>query len=111
MGALYVGDVLRITALQVTPLVVKRIHQSSPALHIRPQIKLKGSCVAGLGVQVPVVFCDVIGVQDAVLFFERVALGEVAANEFGVDGTVDHDVRDMNVLRAEFARHALRERA
>ena len=42
---------------------------------------------------------------------QRVALGEAAADELGVDRAVDDDVRHVDVLRPEFARHALRQRA
>ena len=52
-----------------------------------------------------------VGIEDAVLLLQRIALGEVAADELGVDGAVDDDVRDVDALRPELARHALRQRA
>eukprot|EP00456_Euglypha_rotunda_P004720 TRINITY_DN107973_c0_g1_i2.p1 TRINITY_DN107973_c0_g1~~TRINITY_DN107973_c0_g1_i2.p1 ORF type:complete len:103 (-),score=15.38 TRINITY_DN107973_c0_g1_i2:19-327(-) len=49
----------------------------SPAFHVRTQVELEGPGVARLRVQVPVVLGDVLGVQDAVLRLQRVALGEI----------------------------------
>ncbi len=45
------------------------------------------------------------------LLLQRVALGEVLGDEARVDRAVDDDVRDMDPLRPELARHALGERA
>ena len=61
--------------------------------------------------QLPVGLGDGLGAQDAVAVLERVALGKVAADELGVDRAVDHHVRDVDALRPELARHALRQRA
>src|SRR5581483_3448722 len=84
---------------------------ASPLLRPRPQVQLEGPGVARLRVQVPVVVGDVLGIEDAVLLLARVGLGEAAADELGVDGAVDHDVGDVDVLRPQLARHALRQRA
>ena len=70
-----------------------------------------GPGAARLGVQVPVVVGDVLGVEDAGAVLQRIALGEVLGDEGGVDGTVDDDVRDVDALRPELARQALRQRA
>src|SRR2546428_10630262 len=83
----------------------------SPGFHVRAQVHLEGPRITRLRVQVPVVLCDVFRVQDAVLLLQRVALGELRANEFRVDGAIDHDVRNVDALGAELARHALRESA
>jgi hypothetical protein len=44
--------------------------------------------VARLAVQHPVGVGNVLGVQDAVLVLQGVALGEIVADEVGVDGTI-----------------------
>ena len=51
-----------------------------------------------LAMELPVSLGDGIGIKDAVLGFERVALGEIVADEGGVDGAVDQRVRDMDAL-------------
>ena len=76
-----------------------------PPLHIRPQIQLKRPRIARLVVQVPVVLGNVVGVEDAVLGFQGVALGELGTDEIGVDGTVNHAVRDMHALTERLAKH------
>src|SRR6185369_13405973 len=83
----------------------------SPALDPRSQVELEGPGVAWLLVEIPVVLGDVIRIEDPVLVLLRVPGREVVADERGVDRSVDDDVRDMDVLRAELARHALGERA
>ena len=79
----------------------------SKLLHIRPQIQLVRPGVAGLLVQHPVSIRDVIRVEDAVLRFEGIAVGEQGADELGVDGAVDDGMGDVYAQRPQFARHAL----
>src|SRR5690606_21205766 len=79
----------------------------SEGFHPGPQIQFMGPAVPWLAMQLPVLFGDVLRVENAALVFQRVALGEVVADKGGVDGSVDDRVSDMNTLRAEFARHAL----
>jgi hypothetical protein len=76
-----------------------------------PQVEFVRPGIARLRVQHPVAVGDVIGIQDAVAVLQRITLGEVAADELGVDGAIDHDVRDVNALRAQLARHRLGQRA
>ena len=61
--------------------------------------------------QLPIALGNVLGVQDAVLVFEGVALGKVLGNELGVYRPVNEGVRHMNALGSQFARHALRQSA
>ena len=70
-----------------------------------------GPGAARLDVQAPVILGDGGGVEDSVAVLERVALREHVGDELGVDGAVDHDVGDVDVLRPQLARHALRHRA
>jgi hypothetical protein len=69
-----------------------------PAFRPGPQVYLKGPRVAWLAVEIPIVLGDVIRIQDAVLIFRRIAVREIAANEFRVDCAIDDDMRDMDVL-------------
>ena len=41
---------------------------------------------------------DGVRVEDAVRVLQRIALGEVGADELGVDGAVDDDMGDMDAL-------------
>ncbi len=66
--------------------------------------------VARLHVELPVHLGDMVGVQNPVLLLQSVALGERVANEGGVDRAVDDRMRDMDALRPELPRHALRQR-
>src|SRR3989442_4129105 len=75
----------------------------SPGFHVRAQVHLEGPRITWLRMQVPVVLGDVLGVQDAVLIVQRVALGELGAFEFRVDRAIDHVLRHVYPLRAELA--------
>ena len=46
--------------------------------------------IARLGMQEPVALGDVRGVEDAVFFLQRIALGEILPDEFRVDRAIDH---------------------
>jgi hypothetical protein len=46
--------------------------------------------------ELPVILGNGVGREDAVAFLERVALGEIVADEGGVDGAVDDDMGDMD---------------
>ncbi|SPA07906.1 hypothetical protein CBM2625_B110181 [Cupriavidus taiwanensis] len=81
-----------------------------PAFHPGTQVQLMRPRVARLLVQHPVGIGDMVGIDDAVLGLGRVAVREVFANPLGVDGGIDHQVRDVDVLWPQFARHALRQR-
>ena len=70
-----------------------------------------GPGIAGLGVQMPVVVCDVVRVEDAVLLLLRIAFWKTGADKVGVDGTIDHDMRNVDVARSKLTRHALCQRA
>src|SRR5258708_27933195 len=83
--------------------------QPSPALFPRPDVHLEGPGAARLLVQLPVDLGDVVGVEDAV-GTGIVAVGKIRLDPFGVDGAVDHDVGDMDVLGPQLARHRLRQR-
>src|SRR5512143_2927383 len=67
--------------------------------------------IARLPVQLPIALGNGLRIDDAIALLQSVALRKILADEFGVDGGVDDDVRHVYALRTEFARHALRERA
>src|SRR5439155_1660282 len=88
--------------------------RESPALAVRAQVELERPRVARLVMEHPV------GLADRRRVHQRVGRqrGEVApggldalAHEGGVDARVDHEMRDVDVLGPELARHALRERS
>src|SRR3990167_490129 len=80
-----------------------------PVLLPWPEIHLEGPGAAVLAMELPVGLGNVVGVEDGVRS-GVVALGEVGFYPFGVDGAVDHDMGDMDVLGCEFTRHRLRQR-
>ena len=65
---------------------------------------------ARLLVEAPVVLGDGVGIENAVPLLQRIALGEIVADEGGVERAVDHRMRDMDARGPELARHALRQR-
>src|SRR5262245_16273450 len=84
---------------------------SSPCLEPWAQVHFVRPGAALLQVELPVDFRYRVGVQDAVLIPQLVSLGEHLADELGVDGAVDDDVRDVDALGPELARHTLRQGA
>ena len=59
--------------------------------------------------QMPVVICNMVRVENAVLIFEGIALRKVGAYKFRIDRTVHNHMGDMNAERRQFPRHGLRE--
>src|SRR5580704_9749189 len=97
MGCLYVGG------------LTKGCRPSSglPGFLPRSEIHLERPGRALLPVELPVDLGDIVGTDDCVRA-GIVALGKIGLDPFGVDGAVDHDMADMDVLRPELARHGLR---
>src|SRR6185437_2371606 len=87
-------------------LLATTVLSSSPILDPRAQIEFMRPGAARLLVEAPIVFGDGVGIEDAVALLQRIALGEIVADEGGVDGAVDDGVRDMDACGAELARHA-----
>lgn len=71
------------------------------------QIQFLCPRAATLGVQMPVTVGDGVDLQQSVRARIVDALGRCAAQSLAVDTSVDHDVRDMDAARPEFAREAL----
>ena len=65
--------------------------------------------VAWLLVEHPVGVGNVVGVLNATLVLECVALRKLCTDELGVDRTVDDGVGHMNAYGSEFTGHALRQ--
>src|ERR1700722_9582027 len=80
-------------------------------LETRTQVEVVCPSVSWLGRQILVVCCYVVRVEDAVNALGRIALGEILADEVGVDCAVDNNMRNVDVHWPEFARHALCQRA
>ncbi len=74
-------------------------------LHPRPQFHLPGPGAARLAQYVPVTQGNRIGVEHRVRPVGRLSARRAA------DAAVDDEVRDMDALRRQFARHALRQPA
>src|SRR5262249_18485139 len=83
----------------------------SPRLHPRPQIHLVRPGALRLAVQLPIDLRDRLGIENAATILERRALGKIAADEFSIDGAVDHHVCDVDALGPQLPRHALGQRA
>src|SRR5262245_32922818 len=91
-------------------------HQPNPAasqtptlegLLRRPQIQLQRPRTPGLRVDLPVRLRDRVRRQHAVFAEPLLELRHAAVHLVAVDDAVDHDVRDVDALRAELARHAV----
>ena len=52
--------------------------------------------------KMPIIVGDMRGIENTIPLFEGVPLGEVLRNKSRVDGAVDDDMTDMDVLRAKF---------
>src|SRR5271165_3992416 len=79
-----------------------------PALQPGPRVEFVRPRIARLFVQKPIIVRDRLRVEDATAIPPgRVTLRGARARELGVDGAVDHDMRDMDAFGARFARHAL----
>jgi hypothetical protein len=76
----------------------------------RPQVEFLRPCAAVLHMQLPVTFGDGFELQQAVVAGLFHALRRVVAQALAVDAAIDHHMRHMNALRAEFARQALAQR-
>src|SRR4051812_5750937 len=72
----------------------------SKLLHPWPQLQLPGPGAARLLHYVPVVQRNRIGIEHRVRPVRRLVTNRVA------DAAVDHEMRDVNALRRQFARHA-----
>src|SRR3954447_22049071 len=77
----------------------------SKLLHPWPQFQLPGPGAARLLQYIPVAQGDRIGIEERVGPVGRIGPGRTA------DATIDHEMRDMNALRRQLARHALRQPA
>src|ERR1700730_2937308 len=73
-----------------------------PSLLPWPEVHLERPGRALLPVELPVDLGNVVGIEDRVRA-GIVALGKIGPDPFGVDGAVDHDMADMDVLRLERA--------
>src|SRR3954464_12997408 len=77
----------------------------SKLLHPWPQFQLPGPGAARLLQYIPVVQRNRVGIEHRVR-----PVGGLGAN-CAADAAVDHEMRDVNALRRQFARHALRQAA
>src|SRR5258706_13800952 len=77
----------------------------------RAQVDLVGPGRARLAMDLPVGLGDCVDAEQAVLAALLDDLGATAAQAVAVDAAIDHDMRDMETLRPELARPALREEA
>src|SRR5690606_41097130 len=73
----------------------------SEGFHPRPEIELMRPGIARLAVDLPIGFRDVIGIQDPVLLFQRIARRKIVADEGRVDRAVDDRMCDMDALRSK----------
>src|SRR5256885_12814350 len=80
---------------------------ASELLDPGPQLDLPSPGAAVLAVQVQVVLRDLVGVEHPV----RAAFARSRIARAPGDPAVDDEVRDVDTLRRELARHALREAA
>src|SRR4029077_20222485 len=80
-----------------------------PGFLPRPEIHLERPGRPLLPVELPVDLGDIVGIEDRV-GPGIVALRKVGLDPFGVDGAVDHDMGDVDVLWPQFAGHRLRQR-
>src|ERR1700758_2990461 len=106
------GRVLGSSAMAAPTVAAwRQARKRSPGLDPRPEIELVRPGAARLAMKEPVILGNGVGCEDAVLGLQGIALGEIVADELGVDGAVDDAVRDVNAEGSELARHALRQRA
>src|SRR4029077_20919407 len=82
---------------------------ASPGVVTGSQIHLMRPARAALLGELKVDLGDRLRIEDAVAVLEGGALGKVAADEFRIDGAIDHHMGDLNALRPKFARQALRQ--
>src|SRR5256885_16533707 len=68
-----------------------------PGLHPGTDFGFMRPGVARLLVQLPVEVGDVVGIEDAVLLLEGIAIGKVGPDELRVDGAVDHRSEERRV--------------
>ena len=88
-----------------------RHRRRPPGFHVGAKVHLEGPRCAGLSMEEPIIFGDVLRVQNSVRLLEGVAFRKPVPDELRVDCAIDDDMGDMNVLWAKFAGHALRQRA
>src|SRR6202011_5536255 len=77
--------------------------QRSEPLDPRPELYLPGPGAARLSQDVQIGLRNGIGVEHRVGLVRSLGSARIA------DPAVDHEMRDVNALRREFARHALRQ--
>src|SRR5260221_213683 len=73
------------------------VGRASPRLLPRPEVHLEGPGRARLAMELPVGLGDVVGIEDGV-GASVIALGKIRLDPFSVDGAIDHDMGDMDVL-------------
>src|SRR3954447_11695143 len=78
---------------------------SSKLLHPGPQLQLPAPGAARLLQHVPVALRDGIGIEHRIRLLRRFRA------RYAPDAAIDHEMRDMDALRRQFARHALRQPA
>src|SRR5580693_5296343 len=77
----------------------------SKLLHPWPQFHLPGPGAARLLQDAPIAFRDRVGIEHGVRAIGWVDAGRAA------DAAINDEMRDVNALRRQFARHALRQSA
>src|SRR4051812_28761041 len=82
-----------------------RVAAMSEILHPRPQLHLPAPGAARLLQHAPIAGGDGVGVEHRIRSVRRVLTGGAP------DATIDHEMRDVNALRRQLARHALRKAA
>src|SRR5262245_12128749 len=89
---------------------------SSPFLAERPDLDLEAPRVARLLIEHPVGVGDRLRPHQPLWRqvrerFFALARADALAHESGVDSRIDHEMRDVDILRPELARHRLRDHA
>src|SRR5690554_1509701 len=66
-----------------------------------------GPAVPGLAMDLPVLLGNVLGIENAVLLPQRIALGKIVTDEGRIDGPVDDRMGHMDAPGPQFPGHAL----
>jgi hypothetical protein len=72
----------------------------SPLFHVGAQIHFKRPRRARLFVDMPIILRNVVRIENAVDRLQCVPFGKEPLDEFGVDRSINHYVRDVDPLRA-----------